>query len=58
MTQKKKIILLQTTNTNSTAKNNSKALMERKWLRWYKNRKPHTWALFQVNTIHKTRGRS
>jgi len=36
-------------------KSNFKASMKQKWLVSYKNRKPHTWVLIQVNTIHKIR---
>jgi len=36
-------------------KRNFKALNERKSILSYKNRKPHQWVLFQVNTFHEMR---
>jgi len=47
--------LLQTQIQKQEQKRNFKVLNERKSLLSYKNRKPHQWVLFQVNTIHKMR---
>jgi len=46
---------MNSSNANSRTNKNFKALNEPKSLLSYKNRKPHQWVLFQVNTIHKMR---